>query len=87
MEQIKKQVLAEKKEWEATKEKLLAVSNPEDKLIKLDAGGIDITCNLGLLTREKDSFLGKMFASGDQYKPMIQEESGKIFIDRDGEIF
>lgn len=64
---MKKQVLAEKKEWEATKAKLLKVSNVADKLVTLDAGGVDVTCNVGLFTREKNSFLAKMFASGDQY--------------------
>ena len=78
--------MKEKNEWEAIKKKLESVSNPADSLIQLDAGGIDITCNVGLFTREEGSFLAKMFMSGDQYKPMKRED-GKIFIDRDGEIF
>ena len=38
------------------------------------------------ITKDKKSFLAKMFVNGDSYKPLVQED-GRIFIDRDGESF
>jgi hypothetical protein len=55
--------------------------------VKLNIGGThDAQIMIATLNAEKDSFLGKMFMSGDQYKPLVQED-GRIFMDRDGEAF
>lgn len=39
-----------------------------------------------MLCSDQKSFLAKMFSANDQFKPMVQED-GKIFLDRNGEVF
>lgn len=84
---VREELLKEKQTWETAKKQLTKASRPDTEVVKLNIGGThDAQIMIATLNAEKDSFLGKMFMSGDQYKPLVQED-GRIFMDRDGEAF
>ena len=56
-------------------------------MVKFNIGGTPFTeVTIATLNNDKKSFLSKMFSSGDNFKPLV-EDDGRIFIDRDGEAF
>lgn len=52
--------------------------------VSLNVGGDVYTTTLDTLTRYRDSMLGAMF--GGQI-PVLRDERGNVFIDRDGKVF
>lgn len=87
LEQLREELLKEKKEWDEAKKQLNRASRDGEEVVKLNISGThEAQIQVSTLNFDKDSFLGKMFSTGDQYKPLVQED-GRIFIDRDGEAF
>lgn len=87
LEKVRDELMKDKSAWDKAKEQLNRASRPDTELAKFNIGGThEAQVMIATLNNEKDSFLGKMFMSGDQYKPLVQED-GRIFIDRDGESF
>lgn len=73
----------EKDNWEIEKT-AIASSHNFDARIKLDIGGANFTTKLTTLTRFPDTMIGAMFSGRHQ---IFTDESGNIFIDRDGTHF
>ncbi|XP_028654156.1 BTB/POZ domain-containing protein KCTD21-like [Erpetoichthys calabaricus] len=67
---------------------MLNLNNPEKSAfrdpISLNVGGQVYTTTLGTLTKFQDSMLGAMF-KGEL--PLLKDDKGNYFIDRDGKIF
>lgn len=87
MDKVREELMKEKTNWDKAKDQLNKASRPDTEVVKFNISGThEAQVMIATLNAEKESFLGKMFMSGDQYKPLIQED-GRIFIDRDGESF
>ena len=79
--------MREKSEWEKIKAQLNRASRKDTEVVKFNIGGTHFTeVTIATLNHDKKSFLSKMFSSGDNFKPLVQDD-GRIFIDRDGEAF
>ena len=53
-------------------------------IVELSVGGVNHSTTKGTLTKDKGSKLYRMFADGED---LMKLDSGKYFIDRDGECF
>lgn len=58
--------------------------NSNHDLVSLNVGGEIYTTTLDTLTRCRDSMLGAMFTG---QIPVVKDNRGNIFIDRDGKVF
>lgn len=69
----------------------MAACGDEDEeypaVVELNIGGVAYTTSLETLTRERGSYLSKMFTPGGQGARVIKDSRGKYFIDRDGVLF
>ena len=87
MQKVRDELMKEKQDWNKAKEQLNRASRTDTEVVKFNISGThEAQVMIATLNQEKNSFLGKMFMSGENFKPLIQED-GRIFIDRDGESF